>query len=580
MLGQIIRMRGTDEATRDRVFIRFHHYMATYAQFYRRSVRFGNLFLHMRQDGPFHIGLLMENYPEFLYSLGGCAFSGATLVGVNYTQLGEQLTKMLNHMDSQLLITEPKYIPAVQEVMKGFSNIGEKRILVNTYHEKHAPLPPGFVSLDEKLHEVAKEMGPDFKKEPGLEIAGDAPLMIVFTSGTTGAPKGSMNTHGKFMSAGGLLSQRLELGPDDVCYFSQPLFHSNSTFLGLMPALAAGAGIAFRQRFSSTRWLDDVRRHGATSFSYVGKTMSYLLEVPPTPEDKDNHMRIAIGNGASGDVRRRFIERFGLDEVVELYSATEGGITVMREPGDPPDSVGECSDNIKILNEDGQTCPPAEFDAFGRMINAEEAVGEIVNTTDVGLFDSYYKNPEATDSRARNDQYWSGDLGHIEIAMKNDQPTRFLYFDGRTDDWIRYNGENFPAEPIEKFVELYPPVSAAVVYGIPCAFGDDEVMCGLVLRTGAEFDPEAFHRLLDAEGEMQELWMPRYVRILAEPHFTETNKLIKKHIQKDQVNLDNVRDAIYVRDKREGTYIPFTREDHLSLIEEFKAQGRERFLNP
>lgn len=579
VLGQIIKMRGTDEASRDRVFIRFHDYTATYAQFYLRSVVFGNLFLHMRQDGPFHIGLLMENYPEFLYSLGGCAFTGGVLVGVNYTQLGEKLVGMLNHMDAQLLITEPKYVPAIQEVMKDFDRIKEGRILVNTFHEKTADLPPGFIPLREKLREVKDAMGEAYGKAPDIDVQGEDPLMIVFTSGTTGSPKGSVNTHSKFMAAGVFFSFRLGLGPDDVCYFSQPLFHSNSTFLGFMPALAAGAGIAFRQRFSSSNWLDDIRKHEATSFSYVGKTMSYLLEVPPSPLDQMNRLRVAAGNGASGDVRQRFIGRYGLEEVIELYSATEGGIVVMREPGDPAESVGECGDNIRILNPDGEECPPAEFDAFGRIINADEAVGEIVNISDVGLFESYYKNPEATNARARNDQYWSGDLGHIEIANKNGVPTRFLFFDGRTDDWIRYNGENFPAEPIERIIERWPPVSAAVVYGIPCEFGDDEVMCGLVLGNDATFDPEVFYYFLEGEGDMQELWMPRYVRILQDPHFTETNKLVKKHIQKEQVNLDSITDPVYVRDKRERTYIPFDRKQYSALIESFEAQGRERFLN-
>jgi fatty-acyl-CoA synthase len=579
MLGKIIKMHGTDEATRDRVFIRFHDYTATYAQFYHRSVIFGNLFLHMRQNGPFHIGLLMENYPEFVYSLGGCAFSGAVLVGVNYTQLGEMLVGMLNRMDTQLLITEPKYIPAVQEVMQDFDHIKKGRILVNTYHEEPADLPPGFVPLDEKLHEVRDAMGEDFKKAPNIEVQGDDPLMIVFTSGTTGAPKGSLTTHTKLMAAGGLLSQRLGLGPDDVCYFSQPLFHSNSTGLGLMPALGTGAGIAFRQRFSSSNWLDDIRKHRATSFSYVGKTLSYLLEVPPSPEDELNRLRIAVGNGASGDVRKRFVERYGLDEVVELYSATEAGILVIREQDDPPESVGECGDNIKILNEDGEECEPAEFDAFGRMINSEEAVGEIVNTIGVGLFDSYYNNPDATAARTHNDQYWSGDLGHIEIASKNGIPTRFLFFDGRTDDWIRYNGENFPAEPIERIIEQWSPVSTAAVYGIPCEFGDDEVMCGLVLKTDAEFDPESFHYYLEDEGEMHELWMPKYVRILQNPNFTETNKLVKKHLRKEQINLDTIADSVYVRDKNERAYIPFDSDKYSALVESFKAQGRERFLN-
>ena len=74
--------------------------------------------------------------------------------------------------------------------------------------------------------------------------------------------------------------------------------------------------------------------------------------------------------------------------------------------------------------------------------------------------------------------------------------------------------------------------------------------------------------------------MPRYVRILEDPHFTETNKLIKKHIQKEQVNLDKISDTIYVRDKKERAYFPFKKEDYLALVESFKAQGRERFLNP
>jgi acyl-CoA synthetase (AMP-forming)/AMP-acid ligase II len=154
-----------------------------------------------------------------------------------------------------------------------------------------------------------------------------------------------------------------------------------------------------------------------------------------------------------------------------------------------------------------------------------------------------------------------------------------LFFDGRTDDWIRYNGENFPAEPIERIIEQWSPVSTAAVYGIPCEFGDDEVMCGLVLKTDAEFDPESFHYYLEDEGEMHELWMPKYVRILQNPNFTETNKLVKKHLRKEQINLDTIADSVYVRDKNERAYIPFDSDKYSALVESFKAQGRERFLN-
>jgi fatty-acyl-CoA synthase len=578
MLGETIRNRGTESADKGRVFIRFEDLKVTSEEFYRASIRYARLFLAMKQTGPFHVGVLMENYPEFLYAFGGCALSGAVLVGMNYTQLGEQLARNINHMDCQFLLTEPKYVPAVRDVLKDLQLIKEGRILVNTFHEEDE-LPSGFISIKGKLEGVRRAAPAEFEADPNFNILPTDPLMVIFTSGTTGAPKGIMNSHAKFLGAGILINSRLCLTPEDIAYFSMPLFHSNSTFLSLMPALISGAGIAFRRRFSSHHWLDDVRSFGATAYSYVGKTMSYLLEIPPTPQDRDNSLRLAIGNGASGNVRVRFRERYGVERVIEMYGATEAGATILSEPDDPLESVGACPEYIRILNAEGKECPPAEFDEQGRMLNAEHAVGEIVRITDIGLFESYYKNPEATNRKTRDGMFWTGDLGHVEVRQKNGETERFLFFDGRTDDWIRYNGENFPAEPIEKFAELYGPARIAAVYGIPCERGDDDVMCALILKDGQVFDPSEFHRLLENEKDMPELWMPRYVRILQNPPITETNKVIKRVLQKEQVNIHKISDLLYFRDKQSATYVPFTMEHYCALVEQFRAQGRERFLN-
>ncbi len=578
MLGDIIRELAADPASRSRTFLQFEDIKVTYGDFYRVAIRYARLFLSLKQEGPFHVGILMDNYPEFVYAFGGCALSGAVLVGINYTQLGEQLARSINHMDCQLLLTEPKYVPAVREVMKEFEVIREGRILVNTFHE-HEDLPSGFIPLEEKLEEVRRAAPNEFEQDPQLNILPTAPLMVVFTSGTTGAPKGIMNSHAKFAGAGILINSRLGLTSEDVAYFSMPLFHSNSAFLSFMPALMAGGGIAFRRRFSSRHWLDDVRSFGATSYSYVGKTMSYLLEVLPTPNDQENSLRIAIGNGASGNVRSRFRERYGLRQIIEMYGATEAGATILSEPGDPVESVGACPEDIKILSNDGSECPPAKLDKHGKILNADRAVGEIVKVTDTGMFESYYKNPEATNHKTRNGMFWTGDLGHVEIHLKDGEPTRFLFFDGRNDDWIRYNGENFPAEPIERFAELHPSVRVAAAYGIPCERGDDDVMCALVLKDGQLFDPCGFHRCLEDEKSMPEFWMPRYIRILRNPPVTETNKIIKRLLQKEQVNVRMISDPIFVHDKQNGTYVPLTLDLYDALVAEFRAQGRDRFLN-
>ena len=125
----------------------------------------------------------------------------------------------------------------------------------------------------------------------------------------------------------------------------------------------------------------------------------------------------------------------------------------------------------------------AIFDADGRLANAEECVGEIVNTAGVGPFEGYYNNPAATEQTTRFGWYWSGDLGYLDAD-------RYLYFAGRNADWIRVDGENFPAGPIEEALREAPGVILASVYGVPDDQAGDQVMAGLVVHEDESFRPD------------------------------------------------------------------------------------------
>ncbi len=134
-------------------------------------------------------------------------------------------------------------------------------------------------------------------------------------------------------------------------------------------------------------------------------------------------------------------------------------------------------------------CPPAELGDDGRLLNAGEAIGEIVGRNGLSPFEGYYANPEADAERGRDGWYWTGDLGY-----RDDDGT--FYFAGRTADWLRVDGENFAAGPVERILGRFPGVAAVVVYGVPDPRTGDQVMAALELDAGVAFDPAAFAAFL------------------------------------------------------------------------------------
>ena len=249
--------------------------------------------------------------------------------------------------------------------------------------------------------------------DPGLEPDVETLWVLLFTSGTSAAPKAVRCTQRRLLTTGNRMTMVLDVGPDDVGYLAMPLFHSNSLMVGLAPALVAGASVGLARRFSASRFLDDVRRYGATWFNYTGKPLAYLLATPERPDDADNPLRLAYGNEGSPHVVEAVAKRFGV-AVVDVFGSTEGGIALDRSGGVPRGSVGKLRQGIKVVDPDGNERPRAVFDAEGRLVNAEECVGEIVNVEGVGPFEGYYRNDEAMARTTRNGWYWSGDLGYVD----------------------------------------------------------------------------------------------------------------------------------------------------------------------
>ena len=273
-----------------------------------------------------------------------------------------------------------------------------------------------------------------------------------------------------------------------------PLFHSNAVMAGWGPALVCGGSVALAERFSASGFLSDVRRYGATYLNYVGKPLSYVLATPARPDDADNPLRLAFGNEAGDRDIAAFSERFGC-RVVDGFGSTENAVVISRIEGTPPGSLGVPLEGVAVLDpETAQECPRAVFDDTGRVANLDEATGELVNTAGTGQFAGYYNDEAATAERMRGGMYWSGDLAYRDEAG-------FVYYAGRTADWLRVDGENLAAAPIERILVRHPSIAEAAVYAVPDPSSGDQLVAALVLVGSLE--PE------ELEGFLADAARPR-----------------------------------------------------------------------
>lgn len=543
----LLRRNAADPAIARRPAVRFEDRVWTHGEYVAESSRWANLFLDRLPDGrPPHVAVLLDNVAEYLFAFGGAALSGAAIVGLNHTRRGEHLRRDIEHTHCGLVITEPKH-----------------RELLAPIADRLPPVLEIGGGLEAALD------GYD-ATDPGLEPSVDTIWALIFTSGTSDSPKAVVCSQRRLLVTGNRMGIIMDIGRDDVGYVCMPLFHSNAVQVGWAPSIVYGASVGLARKFSASRWLADVRHYGATYFNYTGKPLGYLLAQPEGPNDADNPLRVAFGNEGSPQVVEEFSRRFGVD-VIDAYGATEGGVAVNRDAEERAGALGLVSGGVKVVDDDGHEMPRARFDAQGRLENADECVGEIVNTAGVGPFEGYYNNSEATEKTTRFGWYWSGDLGYIDADG-------YLYFAGRTADWIRVDGENFPAGPIEDALRHHPDVVLGAVYGVPDSDAGDQVMASLVLRDGAELDPAMFAAWVDGLGDVGPKWRPRYVRLLRDPPTTGTNKIVKRTLVHQKFRSDRVAgDTIYVRGRGEDVYRAFTAADEEALRAAFVVAGRERF---
>ena len=502
-VAELIRARADD----DHVALCNVDQSWTYREYVALCAQRAAFLLAHRRPGPFHVGILLENVPEFPFWFGACAMAGAAMVGLNSTRRGADLARDIRHTDCQLIVTGNPHQALLADCDTGLPS--ERIIDVDAAGYgallapyAHAPLPDVHVSPQDIFS-------------------------LIFTSGSTGAPKACICSHGRIAELAKVVAGYFGYDRDSVSYVPMPWFHNSAISMGWLPAVAGGGTVVIR-KFTVSGFMDDVRRHRVTHFNYVGKALAYLLTAPERPDDGQNTLKLVHGNEGAVDDRERFARRFNCP-VLDGYGSTEGGISIGPRPGMPRGCLGVANqEGVRVMNPDTrQECAPARFDAQGRLLNANEAIGEIVNIHGAEGFEGYWKNEEAAHRRVRDGIYWSGDLAYRDEAG-------YFWFAGRDDDWMRVDGENIAAAQVEQVLVRHPDVVLAGVYAVPDCEVGDRVMAALQLRPGAVFDPAVFESFLAEQSDLGTKWTPSFVRLTGQMPVTATSKILRGPLRRER----------------------------------------------
>jgi crotonobetaine/carnitine-CoA ligase len=445
---------------------------------------------------------------------------GAIEVPVNTAYTGELLRFMLAQCQAELVICDAQRLGAVAGVAAGLPLL---RAVICAGEDAS--------TRDEEVSVVSlASLYRDGELTPAA-IGPASPGVILFSSGTTGPPKGVLHTNGGCVRLGRYNAEVMGYGPDDVLWNCFPLFHQNARYTGVIPALDVGAKIVLEARFSASRFWDNAIATGVTAFNYLGAVIQMLWNQPPGPADRGHAITRAFGAGAPKEIWPQFEERFGVT-LTEVYGLTEAPMaTVNRRPGELR-AAGRSSDLFEV----------AVVDEEDRPVTAR--VGEIVVRPRVpcAFMVGYDNAPEVTVEAFRNLWFHTGDRGRMSAGGD-------LYFVDRQKDCIRRRGENISSWEIESVLARHPGVLESAAYAVPSQFSDDEVMVALVPRPGAELDPALVHAF--CASQLPAYAVPSYIRVMAALPHTPTERIQKFRLREEGVTADAWRsDEILMNEHR------------------------------
>ena len=434
------------------------------------------------------IACLLENGATYLIVRYALSCSGLVEVAINVRQKGAVLRHMLEVSRPHAVLVAERHRDELHAC--GFALDG---------------LP---VIEEEELAAMAGAARP-WEDRPTPRVGPSDPCRILFTSGTSGRTKAVELSHAYEAYTGQRHLDLLDIGACDRWLYVTPMFHIDAVYIFSI-LLHCGGALALSDRFSASRFWQEVDRTRASYLCYVGSILPVLLKTGP--DERRSSLRLAVGGGATQEQIDAFERRFGAT-VLEAFAMTECiaclfSTASRRRPG----SVGRPIPGYEV----------AILDREGRPM-ANGAVGEIAvrSHEPCGIFTRYFGDPEATAEAMRAGWFHTGDLGSRDAEG-------YFYYRGRMKDAMRVGGENVSAAELEAIVETHPQVAAAAAVPVPAELAEDDILLYVEPKPGAALDPPALFDYLRAR--VAPFMVPRYLRVIQELPRTASEKVRKSEL--------------------------------------------------
>ncbi|KAI9311162.1 hypothetical protein BX666DRAFT_1998515 [Dichotomocladium elegans] len=517
--------------------------------------------------------MMEQNHPTFLIAFLAISKIGAIPALINYNLTGEPLLHCVTITGSKTLLFDPSFSSHLASVADKMLDAGIRLAAfgeATEFDESECAIAPSLIPS------VLAQYSSDDTDESLLKgITEKDAAILIYTSGTTGLPKAAIVQHMRLNGIvwGSVYLSRLTA--NDVSYNCLPLYHGTGLYMALSKILHVGGTFVLARKFSVSRFWDDVYNNNVTVCYYIGELARYLMNAPSHPLERKHRVRLFFGNGMPADIWSAFRERFNINEINEFYGATESPTGVFNVNKNEFSCGAVASygillrtlrTDIRIIKVDPLTEEPIR-NKDGRCIECGygepgEMLIDINGQGGRAGFEGYYKNKAATSKKLirgafkKDDVYFrSGDL----LKMTNDG---LLFFVDRLGDTFRWRGENVSTTEVQQVVCRYPAIAEANVFGVLVPQHSGRAgMVALILREGTQLDFTDFYNHL--AKHLPKYAIPVFLRFV--PSMTMTGNFKQQKVALRDEGIDKIPENQPVFWLRNGTYVPFTKNDHAQI---------------
>jgi carnitine-CoA ligase len=536
VLVDLLRRRAAE--TPDRDYLRFaENPWLSYGEVDARANRIANSLISRGVQPGESVSVLLPNCEEFLPVWFGILKAGAVMSSINPALKGDFLSWPINLVEARTLVIVDSLLDRLELIAGELPLLGH--VIVLETGAAAASVPSGL------SHEPLAALLEGSDADPGLRRSWTDDARIIFTSGTTGRSKGVIKQNAAdYFSARGLLEvvsatagKSVESLSEDTFFSCLPLFHSNAQVLSGYPALVAGGRVAYVERFSSSRFWQQVVDAEATIFNSIGAVSYFIWNIPASDLDRAHKVHTCFAAPAPRDIYNEFQERFGV-KFIEGYGLTETGMATYMDPTKPgvPGSMGKANPGYEVTIVEPGTDRPLPPETPGEIV-VDMKIPNIVMR-------AYYGMPEKTAEDFRNLKLHTGDLGRMDADG-------YFYFMDRVKDYIRRRGENVSSMEVEKQVSDHPGIKEAAAIGVKAGEGassEDEIMVVCIAEGDAPDPAELTHWLAE---RIPYFMVPRYIRFVEALPKTPTERVQKVKLREEGITPDTFdREAAGITIKR------------------------------